>query len=299
MNITHNRPEIVKFKDCIELEQIIKEYNLPPSTITGFETPEVFPRTRDFKNLGSEACYSISLCNLIMTHHDSNIELDPLVIYADHGELVFLIHVNSDTDKELDELIAAQPFKSNQALIARFLLRVYANYRIKLGEIKAELDDLEEQSTRTTENRELIRLKNLNKATVLLEHTLETQHHALENLFELSEFADNLRNHSVIDEIKTAERQITKLVEVYRDLIDAIGGLFSDIMSNHLNHLMKYLDSASLVISVPSMIAGLWGMNTGGLPGRSSSMGFWWMLFISGGLALAMWFWLRFKKYND
>jgi magnesium transporter len=103
----------------------------------------------------------------------------------------------------------------------------------------------------------------------------------------------------VIYNIKTAERQITKLVEVYRDLIDAISGLFSDIMSNHLNHLMKYLDSAALIISVPSLIAGLWGMNTGGLPGRHTSVGFWSMVAVSGLLAFITWIILRFKKFND
>lgn len=70
-------------------------------------------------------------------------------------------------------------------------------------------------------------------------------------------------------------------------------------MSNHLNHLMKYLDSAALVISVPSLIAGLWGMNTGGLPGEHTKFGFLMMIIVSLVLALVTWRILRSKKYND
>ena len=40
------------------------------------------------------------------------------------------------------------------------------------------------------------------------------------------------------------------------------------MMDSHLNHLMKYLDSAALVIAVPALISGIWGMNVGGLTGK-------------------------------
>nr|WP_329776531.1 hypothetical protein [Lactobacillus helveticus] len=31
------------------------------------------------------------------------------------------------------------------------------------------------------------------------------------------------------------------------------------MMDSHLNHLMKYLDSVALVITVPVLISGIWG----------------------------------------
>lgn len=78
----------------------------------------------------------------------------------------------------------------------------------------------------------------------------------------------------MIYDIKLSQRHANKLVRVYRDLLETIGGLFTDMMDNNLNHLMKFLDSAGLVISIPALISGIWGMNTGGIPGKSSSFGF-------------------------
>lgn len=37
---------------------------------------------------------------------------------------------------------------------------------------------------------------------------------------------------------------------------------------------MKYLDSVALISSIPALMAGIWGMNTCGLPGESSGVGF-------------------------
>ena len=46
------------------------------------------------------------------------------------------------------------------------------------------------------------------------------------------------------------------------------------MMDSHLNHLMKYLDSAALVIAVSALISGIWGMNVGGLTGKEYKNGF-------------------------
>lgn len=293
--------KVEKFSNLGSLEARITQYNLPTNITTGIETPAVFARTIDFKNSNNQRTCVIGLCNLKVTTQSENykVSLDPLIIASNDTELVFFIHENSHNEKDIYQLINNGSFDSNEAVIANFLLQIYANYRIKLSHIKNQLEQLEDNSSYTTKNEELIQLKNIKKDTVILQHTLETQHQALEHLFKLEEFSDNLTDQSVIYNIKTAERQITKLVEVYRDLIDAISGLFSDIMSNHLNHLMKYLDSAALVISVPTLIAGFWGMNTGGLPGRHSEQGFWSMILVSAVSAIIAWIILRFKKFND
>jgi magnesium transporter len=296
-----NQFQVIKFKNFTELQSQIRHEHLPTNITEGIETPEVFPRTSTVKDDQGQTTYIVGLCNLVMMNIQTNFSviLDPLLIVSNPHQLTFFVHENSNTEDELQQLTSATQLDSNEAVIAHFLLHVYDNYRTKLAHIKKQLEHLEQQSSQTTKNEELIQLKNIKKDTVLLQHTLETQHHALEHLFKLDEFSKNLQDETVIYNIKTAERQITKLVEVYRDLIDAISGLFSDIMSNHLNHLMKYLDSAALVISVPSLIAGLWGMNTGGLPGRHTAQGFWSMVAVSGVLALITWIILRFKKFND
>ena len=57
------------------------------------------------------------------------------------------------------------------------------------------------------------------------------------------------------------------------------------MMDNHLNNLMKYLDSIALIISIPALISGIWGMNVGGLPGKENELGFLWVTFIWGYLS--------------
>lgn len=297
----HVQLKIETFTSVDSLNNLIQKHQWPATITAGLQTPEVFPRTMRFKHGEDEIAYLIAVCNLAPTDNilDSQVLLDPLIIVSEPEQLTFLVHEESASATEIQQLYETTLFNSNEGLIACFLLKIYSNYRVKLAHIKEQLEEIEAQSTETTKNEYLIEIKNIKKEAVILEHTLDTQHQALERLFKLAEFTDNLADEAMIYNIKTAERQITKLIAIYRDLIEAISGLFTDIMSNHLNHLMKYLDSAALVISVPSLIAGLWGMNTGGLPGEHTKFGFLMMIIVSLVLALITWQILRSKKYND
>ncbi|WP_227743776.1 CorA family divalent cation transporter [Lactobacillus helveticus] len=97
----------------------------------------------------------------------------------------------------------------------------------------------------------------------------------------------------------TKQSQLTKMIQVYADLLDSISSLFTAMMDSHLNHLMKYLDSAALIIAISALISGIWGMNIGGLPGKNDEKGFW-ILLILGALITLIWsFLLKKKKYND
>lgn len=58
------------------------------------------------------------------------------------------------------------------------------------------------------------------------------------------------------------------------------------MMDSHLNHLMKYLDSAALVIAVSALISGIWGMNVGGLTGKEDKNGFWILMIVASVLTI-------------
>lgn len=223
----HVHLKIETFTSVDSLNNLIQKHQWPSTITAGLQTPEVFPRTMRFKHGEDEIAYLIAVCNLAPTDNilDSQVLLDPLIIVSEPEQLTFLVHEESASATEIQQLYETTLFNSNEGLIACFLLKIYSNYRVKLAHIKEQLEEIEAQSTETTKNEYLIEIKNIKKEAVILEHTLDTQHQALERLFKLAEFTDNLADEAMIYNIKTAERQITKLIAIYRDLIEAISGL--------------------------------------------------------------------------
>ena len=61
---------------------------------------------------------------------------------------------------------------------------------------------------------------------------------------------------------------------IYRDILNGTRELFSSVIDNSLNNVMKVLTSVTIILSIPTITSGLWGMNTSSLPLVDSPYGF-------------------------
>lgn len=63
---------------------------------------------------------------------------------------------------------------------------------------------------------------------------------------------------------------------IYRDIINGTRELVSSVINNRLNNVMKYLTSITLVMAIPTIISGLYGMNVSGkwMPLSNTPYGF-------------------------
>ncbi len=78
-----------------------------------------------------------------------------------------------------------------------------------------------------------------------------------------------------------------QLMEMCRSNLRTIANIrtaYSTIMTNTLNRTMKLLTSLTILVTIPTMIASLYGMNVP-LPGADSPMAFFWILGVTVGIS--------------
>ena len=63
---------------------------------------------------------------------------------------------------------------------------------------------------------------------------------------------------------------------------------FSAIINNNQNNVMQLLTVVTLILSIPTMISGYFGMNVEGLPFSTDPNGFWIILFITAIICLIL-----------
>ncbi|EXJ23203.1 Magnesium and cobalt transport protein CorA [Alkalibacterium sp. AK22] len=95
--------------------------------------------------------------------------------------------------------------------------------------------------------------------------------------------------------LKLKKTQYTS--HLYQELIESTSGLISDSIDNKLNSIMEFLESVALVISIPTLIFSLFGMNTGGLAGRESPAETLVVIAVSIVLGAAVAVYLKRKEY--
>ena len=70
---------------------------------------------------------------------------------------------------------------------------------------------------------------------------------------------------------------------------------YASVISNNLNIVMKFLASVTIVLSIPTIVASLWGMNVGGLPFANNPLGFLIVMIIAFLSSLVAWILLKKK----
>lgn len=70
-------------------------------------------------------------------------------------------------------------------------------------------------------------------------------------------------------------KQAIEMSSIYLNILSGTMDAFASVISNNLNIVMKILASITIVISIPNIIAGFYGMNVEASPWRNSSGSLW------------------------
>jgi magnesium transporter len=90
--------------------------------------------------------------------------------------------------------------------------------------------------------------------------------------------------------------QVLTVCDCARALLDQYNTAVSAIVGNNLNLIMKVLTSVSIIMTIPAIVSGIWGMNTW-LPLRHGMSGFFILLAVMGILCGACAWLLKKKDY--
>lgn len=282
-------------------QDFIDQYHLPTDIFDFSDTPSIAPRLEKFSNdlLGEATIFVVTNVKQTESQNNSEQRLETHTFIYNEEQLFWFIHDNASN---LDTLLFQkyeEQLDTLESILVYIGLIVYGNHTDELRKQKHTIDVLNGQSNQTTKRKILIEIAETERNLVILEHTIEAQESAYSTLLDNEQFIQRLDNSNLLHDIKWHNRQVNKLVHVYRDLLDSVSSLYSDIMSSTLNNLMKFLSSLSLILAATSLVAELWGMNTGGLPFEFNDYGTLIMILVAFSSGLLMYLFLKNKKYFD
>jgi len=123
-------------------------------------------------------------------------------------------------------------------------------------------------------NRELIQLLALQKSLVYFSTSLKSNEITLEKLLKLEMVQKYEEDKDVLEDVIVETRQAIEMCNIYSDVLSGTMDAFASIISNNQNMVMKYLTSVTIVLSIPTLISGMFGMNVGGIPFNENGSGF-------------------------
>lgn len=277
-----------------EQELVCRELGLEAVTFDYANSPEEVSRFHRLYSSRMHDAYLLVVYDFNAEKETIETQLAPAIVIFNQQQLLVC---TADVEAALKVITkhledAEKPVQMVNHLVNYWQDQLMAGLRA----YKPEIDRLDQAANATIENKELRALTDLTRQLVFFEHTMDDQSSAL-MAFTNSLTADHLENTEV-QTMQTKQRRLNKMIHIFRDLLESISGLFLGMMDNNLNHLMKFLDSAGLIIAIGALVTGLMGMNVGGIPWKNSVYGFW-IIFIVIIIALLVAIrYLRNKDYS-
>lgn len=184
----------------------------------------------------------------------------------------------------------------------RFTYQILYNacmvYQSLLRSIDRKRTEIEERIDQNTEDVDLIDLHELESNLVYFATSLRANGVVLDRLTRYGRLRQYSEDQELLEDVIIENRQAIEMTQIYRDIINGTRELMSTVINNRLNNVMKYLAAITIVMPIPTIISGLWGMNVGGkwMPFSSTPHGFAIICVITLLLCIVVMLWLRKKK---
>ncbi len=145
--------------------------------------------------------------------------------------------------------------------VCTILLRLGVFYQQVLADIDRRRLALEGRMDRSISEADLFSLHGLESSLVYLSTSLQGNASALGRLRR----CPRLLRHEGLDELLedaiVEHQQALEMAQIYRNVIDGTRDLMSSVMDLRLNDVMRRLTVITVVLSIPTIVSGFYGMN--------------------------------------
>lgn len=166
--------------------------------------------------------------------------------------------------------------KKKMRFIYQILFRSAFVYQSNLRLIDKKRIEIEERVDGDTSNTDLIELHELESTLVYFATSLRANSIVLERLRRYKRLEQYPEDMELLEDVMVEYQQAIEMTTIYRDVIDGTRELMSSVIDSKLNNVMKYLTSITIVMAIPTIISGIYGMNVAGewMPFANTPFGF-------------------------
>jgi len=162
-----------------------------------------------------------------------------------------------------------ETFKSTR-LTFQLLYAISTKYLYYLRLINKASQRVQSTLEKSMKNNAILEMLDLQKSLVYFSTSISANDAVIEKLNKQNILKKYEEDQDVIEDASIENKQAAEMCSIYREIVNGAMDAYGTIISNNVNAIMKFLTALTLVISVPTLVASLFGMNLGGIPWNSA-----------------------------
>lgn len=187
----------------------------------------------------------------------------PMAFFVQKGRLITMTrHANNYIAEEMNQILDKSPFDTIFDFLFSSLYVALSIYFPLVEEMDQERDSLNQKLQFKTTKENLIRLSNLETGMAYF-RTASKQNVLLLQRVELNRIGQNLsqeESEQLTDALIEA-KQLVEMTELSSQILDQLSSTYNNILNNNLNETMRILTILSILLTVPTIVTGFFGMN--------------------------------------
>ncbi len=221
----------------------------------------------------------------------------PICIILTHNQIVTVNSFENEAIKKfLNTFQNRHPDKRNM-MVLKIFEKITTNFQEYLKEINLRRNSLEQKLYDANRNQELFQLMRIQKSLVYFITALRSNELLMIKMARTNILQLNEDERDYLDDLIVETSQALEMANTYTNILSSTMDAFASIISNNQNEVLKRLTTLTIFLSIPVLIASIYGMNVP-IPYKDTHYAFWVPVIISLFiLVFALWnYWKRLKK---
>jgi len=198
----------------------------------------------------------------------------PICIILTHNQIVT---VNSFENEAIKKFLSTfqhrNPDRMNM-MVLKIFEKVTSNFQDYLKEINTRRNSLEQKLYDSNRNEELLQLMRIQKSFVYFLTALRSNELLMMKISRTNILKLNEDERDLLEDLIVETSQALEMANTYTNILNSTLDAFASIISNNQNAVLKRLTTLTIFLSVPVLIASIYGMNVP-IPYSESHMAFW------------------------
>ncbi|MGY2893089.1 magnesium transporter CorA family protein [Deinococcus sp. UYEF24] len=195
---------------------------------------------------------------------ESDIPFDtvPLgIMHTDHCLVTVCAQENPVIRDIVSGLMKTVHTAKKNRLTLQLFLRNAQRFLIDVRQINKQVDRTEDRLESSTQNKELLELLRLEKSLVYFMTALKANELMMERVKRDRIMEMYEEDADLLDDVLIENLQAIEMVGIASNILTSMSGTFASVISNNVNQVVKLLTVTTILVAIPTLITGVFGMN--------------------------------------
>lgn len=198
----------------------------------------------------------------------------PICIILTSGQIVTVNSFENEAIKKFLNSFQNRNADKMNMMVLKVFEKITTNFQEHLKEINQRRNALEQKLYDANRNEELLQLMRIQKSLVYFVTALRSNELLMMKIARTKFLHLNEEEKDFLDDLIIETSQALETANTYTTILSSTLDAFASIISNNQNEVLKRLTTLTIFLSIPVLIASIYGMNVP-LPFQHSPVAFW------------------------